>query len=258
MTEVPGQLVKYLFYLFCYGHLPFIIFKIVIWYRNLCQLQVSVTPDFLVYHHHCNYHCYHWIYNKTVMVLQIWKKLERRLKFLFFLSLFWPLLNIFCKDLKTEVHSPTKYYVRFLSFSDICFTYTGWLQLAQTHTNICNNINTDEFWNSETLISTQKSYHAYTRTVIIPLKVGLYIHYNICVFYYRHRKRVMHCYCGLKLAYISKSYKLNMLIVFISFSRPFNIKAKHFKHISCCYLPFSLNTDKFYEAILSKNFRKPL
>jgi hypothetical protein len=90
MTEVPGQLVKQLLYLFCYGHLSFIIFKAVTWYKNLFQLDVSVTSDLLVYHHyHCNCHCHHWIYNITIMELQIWEKLERRLKFSFILSLFW-------------------------------------------------------------------------------------------------------------------------------------------------------------------------
>jgi len=115
---------KHLLYLFCYGHFSFIIFKAVTWYRNLCQLDVSVTSDLLVYHHyHCNCHCHHWIYNITVMVLEIWEKWGRRLKFSFVLSLFWPFLYIFCKNLKTEVHSPTKNDVRFQSFSYVCFTY---------------------------------------------------------------------------------------------------------------------------------------
>ena len=160
MTEVPGQLAKHVLYLFCYDHFSFIIFKAVTWYRNLCQLDVSVTPDLLFYHHiHCNCHCHHWIYNITAMVLQIWEKLESRLKFSFFLSLFWPFLNIFCKNLKRKVHSPTKNCVRFQSFSYVCFTYIMYRMTtgnSDTHTNICININTDEFWNSKTLISTQK------------------------------------------------------------------------------------------------------
>jgi len=44
MTQVPEQLVKHLLYLFCYGHFSFIIFKAVTRYKNLCQLDVSVTP----------------------------------------------------------------------------------------------------------------------------------------------------------------------------------------------------------------------